>query len=193
MPRGTDQWSGYSVNVAEAAEQNAATAGEPLVAPELPDTWKAKQAGMRSERGSDILSWYIGYTTENNAYAAVVQALTKTGEPVNETWIGTQLEGQQPTGNESLGGLDWTVYDHPKRNPDESNVVFGLQAQIGATTLLVYGTDRPEVLRMLATQVAEQARGFGLDTKTPTPDAGALAPEPAATGSDPTGNTEEPQ
>ena len=162
VPRGTDQWSQHSVNVAEAAGQNSEVVGLPLVAPELPATWKAKQAALRSDKGSDILAWQISYTTENEAYAAVVQAFTRSGELVNDTWIGTQLEGQQPTGVEALGGLEWTVYDHPKRNPDEANMVFGLRAQLGATTLLVYGTDRPEVLRTLAAQLAEQARGLGL-------------------------------
>ena len=169
VPRGTDQWSQHAVNVAEAAEQNAETAGLPLIAPNLPDTWKAKQAALRSDKGSDILAWLINYTTENEAYAAVVQAFTRSGERVNDTWIGTQLEGQQPTGEEALGGLEWTVYDHPKRNPDESNMVFGLRAHHGATTLLVYGTDRPEVLRALAAEVAEQALALNTpDTDTAT-------------------------
>lgn len=160
VPRGTDQWTQHSVDVAEAAEQNAPTVGQQLVAPEVPATWKAKQAALSGEQGSDILSWRINYTTENEAYATVVQALTKSGEQVNETWIGIQLEGQEPTGSETLGGLKWTVYDHPKNDPRETNMVFGLQSQIGTTTLLVYGTDRPEVLRTLAAQVAEQARGI---------------------------------
>ncbi len=162
VPRGTDQWSDYSVNVADAAAQNEAGAGRPLVAPNVAESWKAKQAVVRAEKGSDILYWYIGYTTENNAYAAVEQAFTKTGEPVNETWISQQLEAQQPTGSERIGDLEWTVYDHPKRNAEETNVVFALQAQAGDNTLLVYGTDRPEVLRTLAAEAASQAKALGL-------------------------------
>ncbi len=163
VPRGTDQWSGYSVNVAEAAAQNEAGAGRPLVAPNVAESWKAKQAVARAETGSDILYWYIGYTTENNAYAAVEQAFTKTGDPVNETWVSQRLEAQQPTGSERIGDLEWTVYDHPKRNAEETNVVFALQTRVGDNTLLVYGTDRPEVLRTLAAEVASQAKSLGLE------------------------------
>lgn len=157
VPRGTDQWSDFSVDVSESASQYESSTPETLIVPNAPDSWKAKQALVRSEQNSDILEWYVGYTTENEAYAAYSQSFTKTGEPVNETWIGGRLEGLAPTGSEPLGGLDWTVYDYPNRNPDETNIVFGLQAQVGATTLLVYGTDRPEVLRTLAADIGAQA------------------------------------
>ncbi len=169
VPRGTDQWSDFEVNVAEAAAQNEANAARPLIAPDVPETWKAKQALIRSEKGTDILYWYIGYTTENHAFAAVTQAFTKGGEAVNDTWIGQQLEAQQPTGSETIGGLEWTVYDHPKRNADESNVIFALQTQVGNNTLLVYGTDRPEVLRTLAADIAAQAKTLGLDQSDAVP------------------------
>ena len=42
-----------------------------------------------------------------------------------------------------------------------------MQTQVGAMTLLVYGTDRPEVLRMLAAEVASQAAALGLDDIDP--------------------------
>lgn len=162
VPRGTDQWSDHQVNVAEAAEQNEVNSFRPLIAPEVPETWKAKQAVLRSEKGSDIMYWYVGYTTENQAYAAINQAFTKNGETVNETWVSQQLEAQDPTGTEQIGGLEWTVYDHPNRDATKSNVLFALEAQAGSNTLLVYGTDRPEALRTLAASVATQATSLGL-------------------------------
>lgn len=169
VPRGTDQWADHSVNVAEAATQNESNAARPLVAPNVPESWKAKQALIRTEKGSDIVYWHIGYTTENQAYAAVSQAFTTSGEAVNETWVSQHLEAQKPTGTERIGGLEWTVYDHPKRDAKENNVLFALQAQVGTNTLLVYGTDRPEVLRTLAADVADQATSLGLaDEVTPT-------------------------
>ncbi len=168
VPRGTDQWSDHSVNVAEAAAQNEANAARPLIAPSAPETWKAKQALIRTEKGTDILYWFISYTTENQAFAAVTQAFTKNGDEVNDTWVSQQLEAQQPTGSERIGDFEWTVYDHPKRSADESNVRFALQTQIGNNTVLVYGTDRPEVLRTLAADVAAKATSLGLADDEPT-------------------------
>lgn len=186
VPRGVDQWSDHTVNVAETAEQTAPTAGQPLIAPPVPDDWKAKQAQLRADPTSNIAAWYIGYTTKNGnleAYAAVVQAFTTDGKPVNETWIAQQLENQSATGTEHIGGLEWVVYDHPRRDPRETNMVYGLQTEVGTTTLLVFGTDKPEALRELAAQVAAEAKRLDL--------AGASQPGSAASSDGTTAPTQE--
>jgi len=172
VPRGVDAWSGHSVDVARSASDTAATAGQPLVAPEVPEGWKAKQAELRSAPSGDIAYWYIGYTTKSDAYAAVIQAFTNSGAPVDDSWIAQQFEAQAATGSERIGGLDWTVYDHPERNPDTTNMVFGLQAAVGDATLLVYGTESPDELRALAASVAEQAAGLGIGRPAPNTEEG---------------------
>lgn len=166
VPRGSDVWKGHSVDVAKAAAEIAPTAGHPLVVPEVPEGWQAKQAELRSGTGG-IAYWYIGYTTVTasggEAYAAVVQAFTADGSPVDEAWIAQQLEAQAATGTETVGGFEWTVYDHGDRNADAANMLFGLQTQLEQTSLLVYGTDAPEALRGLAASVAASAQTIGLD------------------------------
>ncbi|MBO1900707.1 DUF4245 domain-containing protein [Leucobacter weissii] len=156
VPRGTDTWSRHAVDVPAAASAAAASASRTLVAPEVPEGWLAKQAEVRSAPSGDIRYWYIGYTTANGAYAAVVQAFTETAAPVDDTWIAQQLEAQTPTGAERIGGLDWTVYDHPERNPDEANMIFGLETRVGDEAVLVYGTDAPGELRALAAEVSDR-------------------------------------
>jgi len=108
-----------------------------------------------SAPSGDISYWYIGYTTSSGAYAAVVQAFTDSGEPVDETWIAQQLESQVATGVDTFAGHDWTVYDHRSRNADQANMLYGLQTELPSSTgptstLLVYGTDSAEALRDLA-------------------------------------------
>ena len=154
VPRGTDTWRAHTVDVAQSAEQNAASAGVPLVAPETPEGWLPKQAEVRRSTSGDIAYWYIGYTTASGAYAAIVQAFTDTGTPVDETWIAQQLESQSATGTDSLGGVHWTVYDHQDRNADQANMLYGMQAELGSSTLLVYGTDSAEEIRGLAEAAA---------------------------------------
>jgi len=156
VPRGTDTWRTHSVDVASAAAETAPTAGQPLVAPAVPKGWLAKQAELRSGPNR-IAYWYIGYTTAAEAYAAVDQAFTSDGSPVDETWIAERLEAQAATGTETIGGLQWTVYDHSDRSADNANMKFGLQTTIGTTTFLVYGTDTAEAIRGLAASVAEEA------------------------------------
>lgn len=158
VPRGTGGFAEQSVDVQQLAVAAAPTAGRTLAAPQVPDGWKAKWAGLRQSGG--VTSWQINYTTVDEAtgseaYAAVAQGFTADGSPPDRSWVEDQLEQQQPTGSEALGGIEWTVYDYPDRNPDRSNMLFGLQGEWNGDTILVYGTDDPATLRELATQIAD--------------------------------------
>ncbi|SJN10637.1 putative secreted protein [Leucobacter sp. 7(1)] len=166
VPRGPGGFEDHSVNVSQLAEEAAPSAGRTLAAPDTGEDWKAKQANLRNAKG--ITSWQINYTTPDKAYAAVAQAFTADGTPVNETWISQQMEQQAPTGTEQLGGIDWIVYDHSDRSPDKANMLFGLQGTWGDDTILVYGTDTGATLRVLATQVAESLGDPPSDTANAT-------------------------
>ncbi len=155
---GKSAFEDHSVDVASLAVEAAPSAGRTLAAPAAPESWKAKSAGLRQRDG--VTSWQIDYTTVDEttgheAYAAVVQAFTADGAPVEEKWVSQALEQQSPTGAEQLGGIDWIVYEHPDRNPDSSNMLFGLQGDWQGDTILVYGTDSPATLRLLAAEVAD--------------------------------------
>lgn len=156
VPRGVGDFADRSVDVAKAAE--SAGASYTLAVPAVPDTWKAKQATLTVDSG--VTFWQILYTTENEAFASVVQAYTPDGEPVPAKWIAGKLEDQSPTGTEQLGGIDWKVYDHQDRKADKVNVRFGLEGAVGTNTLLVYGTDDASTIRVLATQVGESLADF---------------------------------
>ncbi|MFC5337926.1 DUF4245 family protein [Leucobacter denitrificans] len=156
VPRAAGDFEDRSVDVAALAER--AGADRELAVPDMPDTWKAKQATLTS--GDDGVSyWQIHYTTENESYATVVQAFREDGEPVEPEWIAAKLEDQDPTGSEQLGGVNWVVYDHPERRADQVNMRFGLEGEIDENTLLVFGTDDGGTIRVLATQVAASFAG----------------------------------
>lgn len=162
VPHGTGgDYADRAVDVSQLASEASPTAGQPLVAPELPDGWKAKQAEVRSSKTGGITYWYIGYTTPGKQYAAVVQAFTADGSPVNETWIAEQLENTSATGTQSIGGTDWTAYVHPDRSPDKTNMRTGFQTAIGASTYLVYGTASTGTITELADAVAARATQNG--------------------------------
>lgn len=150
---GKDVFAEHSVDVAELATAAEPTAGRALVAPEVGDGWLAKHAGLNTIEG--VTSWRINYTTPDVAYAGVVQGFTADGSPVDDEWVSSQLEGQTPTGSEQLGGADWVVYDHTDRDPDSSNMLFGLQTEIDGNVILVFGTDTPATLRVLAAEIAD--------------------------------------
>ena len=158
VPRGTGTFAEHSIDVVTLAEEAEPGAGRALAAPAVPEAWKAKQAVLG--RTGNIVTWRINYTTVDEAtghesYAAVVQAFTVDGSPVDEDWIAQQFEEQTVTGSEVLGGSEWAVYDHTDRNPDNANMLFGLQTELAGDTILVFGTDTPATIRILATQVTE--------------------------------------
>jgi hypothetical protein len=173
VPRGVDKFSAQDVDVVTLAAEASPTAGRTLVAPEVPEGWKAKQARLLQSDGVNY--WRINYTTVDEAtgvesFAAVVQAFTSDGSPVDDDWIADQLERQEPTGKEQLAGVDWVVYDHPERSPDETNVSFALEATWKQDTILIYGTDTPATLRLLAIDAIESlatATDTATDEETP--------------------------
>ncbi|QIM17192.1 DUF4245 domain-containing protein [Leucobacter insecticola] len=153
VPRGVGGFEEQALDVSKIAAESSPGAGRPLVAPEVPEGWKAKQAVLRESDG--IVYWQINYTTADEAFASVVQAFSPDGSSIDEAWVSKRLEQQSPTGTEQLGGTTWIVYDHQDRKPDKANLRFGLQGLVGDNTLLVYGTDTPGTLRVLATQVVD--------------------------------------
>ncbi len=156
VPRAAGDFEDRSVDVAQLAER--AGADRELAVPEVPETWKAKQATLTA--GDDGVSyWQIHYTTENESYATVVQAFREDGDPIDPEWIAANLEDQDSTGSEQLGGISWTVYDHPERRADQVNMRFGLEGETEGNTLLVFGTDDGGTIRVLATQVAASFAG----------------------------------
>ncbi|MFV0432654.1 MAG: DUF4245 family protein [Leucobacter sp.] len=175
---GKSAFEEQSVDVASLAEAAAPGAGRTLAAPAVPEAWKAKQAALRQSDG--VTSWQINYTTvdeatSSEAYAAVVQAFTADGAPVEDAWVSQQLEQLAPTGSEQLGGIDWIVYDHPDRKIDGSNVRFAVQGVWQGDTILVYGTDSPATLRQLAVQTVESLEQQS--TEAPAGADGSTTPE----------------
>lgn len=167
VPRGVGGFEDQALDVPKIAAESSPGAGRPLAAPEVPEGWKAKQAVLREADG--VIYWQINYTTADEAFASVVQAFTADGAPVDEAWISKQLEQQTPTGTEQLGGADWIVYDHQDRKPDKANLRFGLQGSVNDNTILVYGTDTPGTLRVLASDVVTSLKSAPA-TNTSTPE-----------------------
>lgn len=153
VPRGTGDYAERTVDVQTLAAESSRVAERALTVPDVPETWLPRQAVLRTE--GSITYWQVHYITENEAYASVIQAFDSSGQSVNADWIADRLENLDPTGSEQMAGVEWVVYDHPTRKPDGANVIFGLEQHTDDTTLLVYGTDRPEVIRLLAISAYE--------------------------------------
>jgi hypothetical protein len=143
-----------AVDYRAAASQYTDTAGQPLVAPVVPSSWKANAAELRGS-GTDS-SWYIGFVTPGG-FAAMNE-----GIPGDSGLLSSVLDQARPTGTTEVGGLRWRVYDRRALGQDAGNVAYGLSTKIGDTVLAVYGTPGATQVRALATAVAADAASRGL-------------------------------
>ncbi|WP_375389970.1 DUF4245 domain-containing protein [uncultured Amnibacterium sp.] len=155
VPRG-DGPQQPAVDVTRAVDRFADTAGQPLVAPRVPAGWKANAAQLRGS--GDEASWYVGYVIGGSAYAGVTEGLPGTTGLLDQV-----LDGADPTGTTTIGGLPWRVYDRRSAAGDTGNVAYGLATKVGDVVVAVYGTASATQLRQLAAAVASDAAARGLD------------------------------
>lgn len=155
VPRGTAP-AVRDVDVAIAVQQFGDTAGQPLVAPKVPATWRANAAELRGF--GDTASWYVGYVIDGTGYAGVTEGL-----PGTTGLLETVLDGARPTGTTRIAGLPWRVYDRRDLGTGAGNVGYGLATKIGKVVVAVYGTASPNEVRGLAAAVATDAATRGLN------------------------------
>ena len=155
VPRG-DGVTQPSIDVRAASAQYGDTAGQPLLAPKVPASWKSNAASLRG--AGDMASWYVGYIIGGTGYAGITEGL-----PGDTTLLQTALDGAHSTSTTTIGGLPWRVYDRRNQGADQTgNVAYGLATKIGKVVVAVYGTGSATELRGLAAAVAADATSRGL-------------------------------
>ncbi|GGF27223.1 DUF4245 domain-containing protein [Subtercola lobariae] len=127
----------------------------PVASPDLPSTWSANAAEIRSSTGATAAAtvpyWYIGLVTPSNAYIGLEQAVTTPTNGGTDAWLAEQLHDTAATDTVTIDGVQWTVYDNRQTPNDVGNASYALSTQSGATTYVLLGTATTEEF----TQVAE--------------------------------------
>jgi hypothetical protein len=144
------------IDVQSAAAQYGDTAGQPLLAPKVPADWKSNAAELRGSGSS--ATWYVGYVIDGTDYAGISEGL-----PGDAALATATMDGANPTGTTTIGGLPWRVYDRRQLGTDAGNVAYGLATKIGDVVVTVYGTATTKQIRGLAAAVAADAGSRGLD------------------------------
>lgn len=154
VPRG-DGVTQPAVDVRAASAQYGDTAGQPLIAPEVPSGWRANAAELRGS--GDEAAWYVGYVIDGSGYAGISEGL-----PGTTGMLDAALKGADPTGTTTIGGLPWRVYDQRDLGRDAGNIAYGLSTRIGEVVVAVYGTGSAAQIRDLAGRVAADAASRGI-------------------------------
>lgn len=129
------------VSIAESAN-----APVPLATPAVPADWRANAARYRVE--FDVQTWYVGFITGTNGFIALNQGLD-----ANPTWVAAEVDNRKPTGETTIGGVRWTVYDHRDAR-DVGNYAYALSAEIGGSTVVLHGTASDAEFESLAASIA---------------------------------------
>ena len=137
-----------AIDYATIAAEAQGGSSEPLVVPALPQGWTANAA--RFDRRSEVLTWYIGFVTPRSEFIAFNQ-----GIDANTTWQAAVLDGSEATGETTIGGIRWTVYDH-RAADDPGNHAYALSGTVGASTFVLHGTAPDAEFEALATTIAAE-------------------------------------
>jgi len=152
-----------NVDYQKLAADAQPTVSEPLASPSLPKSWSANAARLKT--GSDgIVTWYIGFITPAPQYIGLVQ-----GIKANPSWVAAQLESARATGTETIGGIDWTVYD--QRDSGKTDT-YALAATVHGSSYVLHGSADVAEFHTLASALATELNQ-ALKTqapKTQTPD-----------------------
>jgi hypothetical protein len=139
--------------VAKSA-QSGVTA--PLAAPDLPKSWLSNDAELKSDDPHNT-TWYVGLITPKQQFIAIEE-----GVKTDDTWFGSLLGKEQPTGHTTISGVRWTVYDRHE-TVQTGNYVYALSSTIEGVKFVLHGSAGAGEFTELATALDKQIHALGAD------------------------------
>lgn len=151
VPRseGEPNWQIDYVAQSDIASQ---TLGQDLLVPAMPGEWKANAAELRNSSNGQVTSWYIGFITPTNQFIGFNEAFD-----ADATWIANTLKDYPATGEVTIDGQVWTVYDN-RSMEGAGNVEYALVTTSGNRTVVLAGTADDAEFAQLATSITADLR-----------------------------------
>jgi hypothetical protein len=122
----------------------------PLAIPELSKKWSSNAAEDRTSNLDDVAAWYVGLITPSNQFLGLTQ-----GVDANPSWVVEQVDRSRASGEVTIDGVDWTVYDNSDASGDTGNVKYALSTESGRSTFVIAGTASPEEAATLASSISK--------------------------------------
>ncbi len=145
VPRGTPP-AAEPIDVPAVAETVAAAEDRPVIAPEVPESWRVNVAAVQ---GDGPRAWTVVYA-DGTWFLRVAQ-----GFDADPAWPTRVLSGASIDGTVSIEGVVWDRYDiaDPAR---AGNISVALATQAGDDTILIYGHADQETLEKAAAAAAPE-------------------------------------
>lgn len=142
----------WNIDYVEQSEIASKSLGEDLLVPAMPEQWRANAAELRNATNGQVLSWYIGFITPEDKFIAFNEAFD-----ADATWVSNTLKDYPATGEITIDGQKWTVYDNRSMN-DAGNVQYALVTSSGRSTIVLFGTADDAEFEQLATSITATLR-----------------------------------
>ena len=142
----------WSIDYVEQSEIASKSLGEELLVPAMPEQWRANAAELRNATNGKVISWYIGFITPADKFIAFNEAFD-----ADATWVSNTLKDYPATGEITIDGQKWTVYDN-RSMKDAGNVQYALVTSSGRSTIVLFGTADNAEFEQLATSITATLR-----------------------------------
>ncbi|WP_350352764.1 DUF4245 family protein [Microbacterium sp. A8/3-1] len=153
VPRG-EPVKAEEIDVAGIAAGVESTMESPAIVPELDDFWRVNAAELQS--GATVV-WEITLAPaadDERGFIKVAQAFE-----ADSSWAPQRLNGNAPTDEVRIGGLDWDVYKLGDAGAN-ANVSYAIGTQAGDDYVLLYGSRSAASTADLAESLVPQIRAL---------------------------------
>lgn len=153
VPRG-EPVTAEKIDVAGIAAGVESTMDSPAIVPELDDFWRVNAAELQS--GATVV-WEITLAPaadDERGFIKVAQAFD-----ADSSWAPQRLNGNAPTDEIRIGGLDWDVYKLGDAGAN-ANVSYAIGTQAGDDYVLLYGSRSASSTADLAESLVPQIRAL---------------------------------
>ncbi|WP_136054845.1 DUF4245 family protein [Microbacterium sp. K24] len=153
VPRG-EPVTAQKIDVAGIAAGVESTMDSPAIVPELDGFWRVNAAELQS--GATVV-WEITLAPaadDERGFIKVAQAFD-----ADSSWAPQRLNGNAPTDEIRIGGLDWDVYKLGDAGAN-ANVSYAIGTQAGDDYVLLYGSRSASSTADLAESLVPQIRAL---------------------------------
>ena len=143
----------WAVDYQKVSASAQSTVNSPLVTPNMPSTWKANKAQIRTGTADKVIVWYIGFIPPANTYIGYRQGIA-----ASASWTASVLPDLRSSGTKHIGGLVWTVYDN-RSAEHPGNLAYALSTTANGDVFVLNGTASDADFEAIAGQVAAGIKG----------------------------------
>lgn len=134
------------IDLAATLQVDADAVPFPIRQPAVPEGWIPNSASQPEIRGASVAGSTVGFVTDAGTFLSFTQTDAPEQELALDRARGARLEA--PTGAETVGDVDWVVYDEENSEPV-------WVADLGETRVAITGSGSPDEFVTLAEAVGD--------------------------------------